>query len=640
MTAFLSVATGLGAVLAATGWGWAIATGGGRSPSRDPDRLLLYPIVGLLAAALLGSLLWVTGGFTAPVAWFLVAGGLLLALGALRADGAAAYADFRSGSVLGPGALILWLVTIIISLPNLLAPDTAWDSEAYHLIIARDAAQHGFLPFTIDHVMAYLFWGSHTLIGWGYLLAGPDGDTAGRTLLAAAASLCLAFAARRIGRRFHPRIGLIACALVLTTPVWMTQWGTACVDFVLFGWGACGLALATERGRERRWFVVGLLCLALCASTKQLGLVAPITLAFVWLGNAFLTRSTLPAAKAALLAVCCLVAIAPWLWKNYEALGNPFLPFGTTINPEALERHRLFDNGEEPKATWVRGFDDAGRIVLRCASGSPWSATCSPLLFCLWPFAVWGRRQPWMRGAWAGSLCAFAFVLVLAQPALETQSVARYFFDTSLWAYFLAAVALHRLAGSSTARARSACLLIVAVSLPTLWLSAARAVRKVPVIIGAQSIADFWKERNPGASVLEYLNETLEPEGRVFCIGDRISLLRIPRHQFIRSYEAHWARVRTADELRRAWDVWGITHVYVNNCPATKWYGVDRAWITNPEGVLKGWRLVKENGAARLYQRTPYVRSGGPDPFPPLGASRAHGGQDCSRTREGRCENS
>ena len=54
----MSLFYGCLALFASAGWGWLICTASGKHPSRDADRLLLVPFVGLGAAALLGSVLW------------------------------------------------------------------------------------------------------------------------------------------------------------------------------------------------------------------------------------------------------------------------------------------------------------------------------------------------------------------------------------------------------------------------------------------------------------------------------------------------------------------------------------------------------------------------------------------------------
>ena len=263
----LPVALGLIVVLAAFGWGWALLTVFGCRTWRDKDRLLAYPLAGIMAAALVGSVLWMTGGFAAPVAWFGVVGGLCLAVGAAVLDGKQAIADFRRASVFGPSALVLWGCAAVLCIPTLLAPDTSWDSNAYHLIFPRHAACEGALPLTaLEHPMGYVYWTTHTLLGWGYLLAGAGEDIPGRLLLAVTAALGIALATRRIGRRFHPRVGLVALGLLLATPVWLSQWGTAMVDVTLFAWSACGLALATDRDADRRTRAIGYLALAVGAA--------------------------------------------------------------------------------------------------------------------------------------------------------------------------------------------------------------------------------------------------------------------------------------------------------------------------------------------------------------------------------------
>ncbi|MFQ5654928.1 MAG: hypothetical protein ACE5GW_09385, partial [Planctomycetota bacterium] len=104
----IHLAIGLLVVIAAAGWGWALTTGLGRAPSRDADRILAYPIAGLLFLALVGSVLWVTGGFTGTVAWALaLVGGGLAAFG-IAGVGRSAWLDLRASPLCRPWSGILW----------------------------------------------------------------------------------------------------------------------------------------------------------------------------------------------------------------------------------------------------------------------------------------------------------------------------------------------------------------------------------------------------------------------------------------------------------------------------------------------------------------------------------------------------
>ena len=277
MQAVTHAALGLAFVVAAGGWGWAVLSVFGRVPSRDPDRLLGYPFAGLTLLALLGSILWITGGFRTELAWTLTLGGLVLALwGALAEGTVPAMEQFRAAT--DPGArrwaLAAWGVATALVVPTLLAPDTTWDSCAHHLVIARDAARSGALPALPDSPWMAHPLSAHTWLGWGYLLTGVHRDVSGRVILTLAAALGVALATRRLGRVAHPRAGLVALVLVLANPLWLVQWGSAGVDLAVLTVGAAGLALLTLATEERRWRALGLVALGVAAASRHWGMAS------------------------------------------------------------------------------------------------------------------------------------------------------------------------------------------------------------------------------------------------------------------------------------------------------------------------------------------------------------------------------
>lgn len=609
MNAAVAAFIGLLTVLAAAGWGWAVLTLVGRRPSGDCDRLLAYPLLGLLLAAFLGSVLWITGGFSVFAAVAFVGVGWILAYVGARDDGMESWQDLWEEARGGRAARWFWGVGVVLMLPVLLAPDTSWDSGSLHLAIAREAATQGSLPLVVDHPHLFNMFTAHTLLGWGYILTGGDSSVTGRVLLTFIAGLGLALATRRVARVFSPQIGLCALGMVLLTPIWLTQWGTAMVDLLVFATGAAGIMLCCAPGRDetRRWLTTGMICLAFAAASKHWGIVAALSLSPIWLWQAWRQRQFIGLRRVAALGCLCVLAASPWFLKNQWALGNAFAMDIQGESAESLAKHRLFPGESTPPefygAAAQRNLTFPLLVAQRLTSGYPWSSSLPPLLFCWWAFALFGSRHRWWYAAWGGAIVA-SVMYMLAVPSLESYSPARYFFNVAPWAYFLAAVGWCRWVGTSPGRQRLAWAVLLLISLPTVGLVTIRAVRKVPVVLGQQTELAYWQQRDPAAPLIENLNRGLGPEQRLFFVGERVHLLRLPRDQWVRTYQAHRAGVFSADSLAEAWQTWGITHVLVNDSDGERWdWGVQREWVEPESAALRGWKLVAENGGARLYRR-------------------------------------
>ncbi|MEM7166367.1 MAG: hypothetical protein AAF581_12945 [Planctomycetota bacterium] len=600
---------GMLALAACCGWGWLICTAFGKHPSRNDERLLLFPFVGLGAAALLGSVLWMTGGFEPLVAWTLLAIGVAACSLFLPRDGFSAWRSFRSAVPASWTGRYLWGGSLLLALPILLAPDTTWDSGTFHLVIPREAALYGSLPLNVDHPFLFNMFTGHTLLGWGYLLGGVDSSVAGRFLQLALTGLGLAIAARRLARSYGPRVANVALALVLTTPIWIGQWGTAMVDIQVFATSAAGLALCTLRSSERRWSVVGAFALGLAAAIKHLGVIVSVSLAAVWVADGVRRRQLRPVLAAVALGCCCIAVASPWFVKNAVAYGSPAALDIGGEDAAVMAQHRLFEQGQsiqhsdfygEPhNVDWSLPFAGLKRLAL----GYPWAVALSPLLLCWWLFSFWGERPRWWTAAWIGSLASFALFL-LAVPSLESHSPPRYFFCVAPWAYFLAAVGWHRWVGDHRGRARLAWALFLVVSLPTVALMGLRASQKLPVLLGSQTELAYWQQRDPAAPLVAKINESFDADDRLFYVGERVNLLTIPRDQLVRAYQAHWAGVATPQHLNSALDTWGVTHVLVNDSAGERWdWGVKREWVVEDGAAAQRWHLVDQHEGARLYER-------------------------------------
>ncbi len=631
-------AYGLLLVAAAFGWGWVILTTLGSRPSHDSDRILAYPLAGLVFFAVIGSFLWITGGFIPLVAWILVAVGLVFLGSALAAEGRAAWSDFRQASACRPWGGILWAAAAVLVLPVLLAPDSSWDSRTLHLVLPREVAQLGALYPHVDSPHLFNFFGSHTLLGWSYLLAGEEGEIAGRTVLACLVGLGTALATRRLDRVIRPGIGLASLGLLAATPVWLLQWGTAMIDIIVFTWSGAGLALLLDqKNPEHRWQILGFFLVAMAAASKHLGILPAVGLSAVLVarairrwsregltkrvdsstprlatsasvaGEARITNYSLrPALRAAVFSCLCLALAAPWLGKNAAFYGTALYVGKSGADPDVMAQYRVTTHGpdETPRDEPAGGLDLLAPLtaLARITSGFPWHHSLCPLLLCWLPFAFVGRRSRWVAPAsLIGALSLLGFLVFI--PTEEDEALARYFFNVSAPFYLLAALGWARAANASPRRQRAAWALLLILSTPTFALTALRSARRLPVIIGTQTALAYWKSRDPAAEIIDTINRTFKPGQRLYVVARRSGLLRIPRDQQVRCFQAYWAGVRSARDLATALDAWQITHVLVNDGPREVWAGLDREWILGPESPLRSWTVLAETEHVRLYAR-------------------------------------
>jgi hypothetical protein len=421
------------------------------------------------------------------------------------------------------------------------------------------------------------------------------------------AGLSVLLTTRRLGRIFTPGLGLKTLVLLLTTPVWLTQWGTALIDGLLFSLGACGLLLSNDKSREsKKLIIVGIIFLAFVAGSKQNAVFLPVSVAIAWIGISSSVKKTVLLRRSLILGFCCIVFAGPWFWKNYKLYGNPIFPVGVSMNRSVLEKQRKSKTKETNSPLVKTSIVNAIKVLPRIATGYAWTGSCSPLLFCFLPVTLlFLRRSRCVVAAWVGTICIALFLMVFLSRLLYCYSIPRYFFVNGQWTYFLAAYGWNKWTEGSACRSRIALVLLVVTFVPTLALTATRSASRVSLLSGHQSINDFYRERNYGVSVYNKINEDFGPKDRLFAIVGRVNLIKVPRGQVVRSYAALWAGVSSEEQLRTALTKWNITHLIYSTGPGEHWDGIERSWILGPNSAIKNWICVKKEGSTFLYRR-PY----------------------------------
>ena len=327
-------------------------------------------------------------------------------------------------------ALGYW--ALLLQLPEY--PPIAWDSTAYHLVLAREyVTQHRVVPhegITLPVVPAL----NHMLFAWA--LSVQDDILAQfieHTLMMLTALALYAWGKRRNNRA----LGLAAAAFWLGQPLvlWLGESayvdvGNACYAFL----GVYALRVFWE-GRDSRWWYLAVMLLGMAAGIKMSGLfVLAVATAF---GLWALVRSTLTL-KALLRGCAIAIAIAsPWYAFIAHHTGNPFWP---AVAPLSTEMWR-------PSADFVwRAFGNVGvpKTLLNFVL-LPIHITLSPELFLpdngrhllpiiiafplAWIIALWHRSVRWWT-FWALAYTAFWFLtsqqLRFWMPAVPLVGLALY----------------------------------------------------------------------------------------------------------------------------------------------------------------------------------------------------------------------
>ncbi len=260
-----------------------------------------------------------------PGVFLLLGAGIIIA--ALRA-GKAPLPDGR-----GPEAPRAWRIAFktlfaafaIFYFATALAPETSPDGTAYHVgLIARYLRAGGFYRITTN-MYAYLSQGCEML----FLYAYAFGRHSAAALTHFAFFLALPLAMAAYGRRFRfPAAGITAALLVFMSPIVGFDGATAYIDVALAAvlFGLFYLLQIWDRERTPALLVpIGLLA-GFAYAVKYTGFLAlPYAAAFVaW---KTLRKRQNPVRPAAVVALCAVALIAPWMLKNWLWVSNPLAPF-------------------------------------------------------------------------------------------------------------------------------------------------------------------------------------------------------------------------------------------------------------------------------------------------------------------------
>lgn len=391
-----------------------------------------------------------------------------------------------------------------------MAPEYSADGSRYHLgWVLRYFYAHGFFRVTTD-MYATLSQGAELL----YLFAFAFGRHSAAVLVHFAFLIALPWAMVCYARRFgFPAAGVLGGLLVFFSPIVGWDGSTAyvdvvvaCVAFVMFYL----LRIWAAEGTPALLVPIGLLAGFCYAIKYTAGVAVPFALAAVaW--RMFRKRER-PLAPLAVVSLCAVLMIAPWLVKNWVWVGNPVAPFFNSLFPNPYF-HISQEQSYREGLAHFNEIRDPRQIALEVTvRGQKLGGLLGPV-FLLAPLALLALRR--REGA---PLLIAACVFALPYPA----NIGTRFLIPMLPFLALAmamAIAWPRLAAATLVLAHG---LLSWPSLITTY-SAPYALRILDVSAGAafrrESEEHYLRRRMGEYQAARMLDEYVPPQARVFTFS-------------------------------------------------------------------------------------------------------------------------
>ena len=667
----LSVAVGLAIVAVATSVGLRLLDFPALRLSRERfssplERLVLAAAAGLGVLALVVFLFGSVGLLSAWFWWPFLAAAAVCGRRPLRDLAADFAAARRDGSWrLHPVALaalafvVLWCVAHV---PLLWAPPLEYDVLEYHLGAAAQYLRDGRISFLHENIYAAMPENGEVLYLLSMVLSGGKwlGLPAAHTVLLCAWFLSIGGVYALVGRILHGAAGTdadagkapdrapaqVGAALAALLYALIPLGSQLVADFYVEQFQAlyhlAALAAACAFWNERRagvrerfgWLVLAGLLAGLGCGAKYPALIFTL-LPLLVLVPLFcvLCGSVYEALRAAAcVGVPALLALAPWLVRNFAASGDPIYPLGLVL------RRRLHGAGAVPDRldhfdvslrAGGRSLADLGRSLAQLWPGLQnresdadlpkaffWlrDSECGPHLLC---FALPGflscGRDPQSRGRGEALLVAAVFLFDVALWFLVTHRLNRFMYPLLSPLAVLAGLGIARLwdvarapAGFPVALREAVVALTVAVvlliaPLPLLyvWLFSRpaymagveepqAAAREQFRVLGNPSWFEAWQGIN-----------ALPPGSKVLCLGDAQTfyLDSTPVYSVVFNeplLEECLNASPDAATAARLLQAHGITHIYINY---SEWFRLDTSYaLTRDEpaaGHRSPWRFAR-----------------------------------------------
>jgi hypothetical protein len=607
-------------------------------PLRKLERAVLSSSLGFIIVSLVVFLAGIAGVLYSAVTWAaLVIGTLILApeyLRLARVAGSLMKKQIRKrpdgamprlvGVLIAP-----CLVAFVGSFPWILAPETQYDALNYQLAIpAIYAREHRLLevPYTF---WSYIVGTTGQLYVMGLLLFGqplPHLLHLGFGLVLCAATFSMA---RDI---FNSRVGLVAAALLFTTPLFSWEYGTAYIDLIVSAYWAISLLCIlkwdslTNQGPDdsanTRWVILAGLMAGFSVATKLNAAVflIPSTLFLVFRLLA-LKLSVTQKLNVLLLAYAlpALLVAAPWFVLRMSWTGNPVFPFMNAL----FGTRSSSDNASSFLSLFGLGTSLPAIIQL------PWVLSTRTDLFGEGPNGIIG----------AISLMSLPLFAIFDRARLSRNSVSitliaflgflSWAFTAQYVRYMLPIIPIMTiLAGANVdillrimQQGRSALMSATMVLITVLWLAyfvAGRVIytvwnwnlpERVPLTIalGKETPEQFLSRTVTVYDALQFINRRASPHSRVFSAGNEFRLYSSADIVgLLGSRDARAMMLQGPDsELAESLDREGFDWLLVNRGPVRADEGLSALPVLDPEFLRQFATLEFSQKGIEIYRLVP-----------------------------------
>jgi hypothetical protein len=455
---------------------------------------------------------------------------------------------------------LFWLAFAVFTcvyFVSALAPEASPDGSQYHLgLVSRYLGAHGFYHVS-SSMYSYLSQGAELL----YLFAFAFGEHSSAALVHFAFLVALPFGMMFYARRFGFAAAGVAGALLVYLSPMVGYDGTtayidvavACVLFALF----YALQVWDEERRPGLLAVIGLLAGFAYAMKYTAFLAIPYAVGFVaW--KTYRARRN-PARPLALVALCALAMVAPWVLKNWIQTGNPFAPFYNQWFPNPWVHIGLEQAYRSQLAHWG-GFAHFWQTPLEVTVGGDRLQGFLGVVFLLAPIALLALRFPQGRQ------------LLLA---------AALFLSTYPWnigtRFLISPLPFVALAmGLVLVRWKAMVPLVVAMHALTSWPPITKAycdrnavrLDQFPIAAALRIEPEqrYLERRKPDYAVARMVEQEVPPQARVFALSAPPAAYC--SREVLGSYECAWSNnlfdmVRMVETAARSENQWSITEFRV-----------------------------------------------------------------------------
>lgn len=266
-----------------------------------------------------------------------------------------------------------------------LMPPTAWDTQTYHLVVAKVAMESG----RIDSPPDIVYFSFPSLVEMLFL-AGMllKGDIAAQLVHFEFLLLTLG-ATWAFGRRyFNAHVGWLALAFLVAVPslVVVSTWAYVDTALVFYTFAAFyAIVIARER-QDLSGFVLSGAFAGFAMGVKYTAAIVPVALVLLLL----LSERTRQWRDIITFGFAAGITAAPWFLRNLVFMGNPFYPFafgGPYWDSFRAEWFSRFGTGllNAPLQLLTAPWD---ATIMGREGGLGYSATIGPLLLALAPLLL------------------------------------------------------------------------------------------------------------------------------------------------------------------------------------------------------------------------------------------------------------